>query len=762
MTRILKFLLRGLLTVLFKVQVTGLEHYHAAGNRVLIVANHTSLLDGALLYAWLPESPTFAVNNLMARLPRFRWLLKCVDIFTMDPDNPLSIKAMIKFIKQDKKVVIFPEGRITTTGVLMKIYAGPGLVADKGAAMVLPVAIDGAQLTRFSNMFGTGHICWFPVITLKFLQPERLSISRDLKGHARHLAAAHAMRDLMYKVHYSTYDYDKTIFTALLEASRRYGGSKIVMEDISREPLSYHQLIVRILVLARLIKKDTTAGEHVGILLPNVSGTVISFMSLQFLGRVSAMLNYTAGTQAILKACGIAGIQTIYTSRRFIENAKLHHLAEELAGHLRLIYLEDLRNGIRLRDKLAGVIGSLWPATCYRAGTGKIDPRSAAVILFTSGSEGTPKGVVLSHRNILANFAQVRCHINFNEKDLVFACLPLFHSFGLNAGCLMPILGGSKVFIYPSPLHYRIIPELIYELGATILFGTSTFFKGYARYAHDYDFHSLRFAVAGAEKLRDDTRQSWMNKFGIRIYEGYGVTESSPVISVNTPLLYNQASVGPLVPGMEYYLEPVPGIAEGGKLVVRGPNVMLGYLLHDNPGVLIPPTGKRGAGWHDTGDIASVDAEGYITLLGRAKRFAKIGGEMISLTAVEELAMATWPHFNHAAVSLADERKGEKIILVTENHEATRRQIQDRARELHYSDLYIPRKVVLAEQLPLLSTGKIDYIRLAELVQKEDQENSGWISILTHLVIPHEISTDLPTSGEYEDTDSAADQAAPE
>jgi acyl-[acyl-carrier-protein]-phospholipid O-acyltransferase/long-chain-fatty-acid--[acyl-carrier-protein] ligase len=739
MTRVFKFLLRCLLRLLYGVQVQGLEHYHAAGSKVLIVANHTSLLDGVLLYAWLPDTPTFAVNTGIASDSRYRPFLFCVDLFIMDPTSPLSVKSMIKFIRQNRKAVVFPEGRITTTGVLMKIYAGPGLVADKTGAMVLPVAIDGAQHTPFSRMQNSGHRSRFPRITLRFLQPERFNISPELKGHARREAAARLMQNLMYRIHFSTYDFDKTIFTALLESRRLYGGSQVVLEDINREPLDYKKLITRIFIMARLLRTQSAPGEHVGVLLPNVSANVITFFTLQFLGRVTAMLNYTAGVQAILKSCNIAGIRVVYTSRRFIKNARLERLAGELEKHLSLVYLEDLRERLTLRDKLAGSLAGLRPEAYHQGHAPHMNPNAAAVILFTSGSEGIPKGVALSHKNILSNFAQVRCHINFNQKDIVFACLPLFHSFGLNAGCLMPILGGSRVFIYPSPLHYRIIPELIYELGATILFGTSTFFRGYARYAHNYDFHSLRYAVAGAEKLREDTRKTWMDKFGIRIYEGYGVTEASPVISVNTPMMNKQDTVGPLVPGMEYYLEPVAGISEGGRLVVRGPNVMLGYLLQDHHSEIQPPVTMRGHGWHDTGDVATVDADGHITILGRARRFAKIGGEMISLTAVEELAMETWPNFNHAAISLEDDRKGEKIILVTDNHEATRRHIQDRAKQLHYGELYIPRKVVLAEELPLLTTGKIDYQKLTELARKEDLENSGWIAKLTHLITKPEI-----------------------
>ena len=734
MNRFFKFLLRCLLKLLYRVRVNGLENYYAAGDRVLIVANHTSLLDGILLYAWLPETPTFAVNTQIAGQPRFKPFLKFVDLFIMDPASPLSIKSMIKFIRQDKKAVIFPEGRITSTGVLMKIYDGPGLVADKAEAAVLPIAIDGALLTPFSRMQGTGHISRFPRITITVLPPEHFKINPDLKGHARREAAARLMQDLMFRVHFATFDFHKTLFSALLESVRRFGKKQVILEDINREPLNYKNLLVRIFILARLLRSRTSPGEHVGLLLPNANATVITMMALQFLGRVTAMLNYTSGAQAILRASRIADIKIIYSSRKFIENAKLEQMMEKLEQEMEIVYLEDLRERVTPLDKLAGWLASIRPEAHYRRRTGGTDARSPSVILFTSGSEGAPKGVVLSHENILSNYAQVRCHINFNQKDIIFSCLPLFHSYGLNAGCLMPILGGTRTFLYPSPLHYHVIPELIYELGATLLFGTSTFYKGYARYANVYDFHSLRYAVAGAEKLREDTRQIWFDKFGLRIYEGYGVTEASPVISVNTPVVYKPDTVGPIVPGMEYYLKPVPGIENGGKLVVRGPNVMLGYLLHDHQGEIKPPETERGVGWHDTGDIATVDEDGHLRLLGRAKRFAKIGGEMISLTAVEELAMETWPNFNHAAINLPDERKGEKIILVTDNKDANRKQIQETAKKLHYGELYIPRKVVLAEELPLLSTGKINYVHLAELVKREDADGTGWISMLTHLM----------------------------
>ncbi|MEE8233926.1 MAG: AMP-binding protein, partial [Gammaproteobacteria bacterium] len=507
-----------------------------------------------------------------------------------------------------------------------------------------------------------------------------------------------------------------------------------ILEDINREPVSYKQLITKAMILGRAIRKYTETDEHVGIMMPNVIGTSVTFLAVQYAARVPAMINFTGGTQTILRSCETGKIKTIYTSRKFIENADLEELATALEEKVCLIYLEDFRDRISVVDKLAGLIRSFYPVAHYRRISKGISPDSPGVILFTSGSEGSPKGVVLSHSNILSNYAQVSCHINFTPQDLIFSCLPLFHTFGLNAGFLMPLFGGSKVFLYPTPLHYRIIPELIYELEATILFGSNTFFKGYARHAHAYDFHTLRYAVAGAEKLRDETQQTWMEKFGIRIYQGYGVTETSPVISVNTPMENKPGAAGRLVSKMTYYLEPVEGVEEGGRLFVRGPNVMLGYLLPESEGEIQPPASDRGPGWYDTGDIVRVDDDGYFYILGRAKRFAKIGGEMVSLTAVEELATQTWPRFNHAAVSLLDDKKGEQIILITDNKDALRKHFQVQIKKDKHGELYLPRKILLAEELPVLGTGKTDYLTLTQMAQEAEDKGNNWIKKLTTFV----------------------------
>ena len=727
MIKLLKFFLRCLLKLLYRVEVNGMEHYQQAGKRVLIVANHTSLLDGILLYAWLPETPTFAINTHIAEKRSFEIFLKFVDLFVMDPGNPLSVKSMVKFLSQDKKAVIFPEGRISTTGSLMKIYKGPGLIVDKSGATVLPIAIDGAIFSPFSYLQHQGLVVWFPHITLTILPPVAFDIEKNIHGHDRRKQASAKMQDIMYLLTYSSFNHRTTIFAAMLKATRRYGKNRKVVEDINRQAVSYKQLMSKAMVLGSVLCKETDENEHVGIMMPNVTATIVTFFAVQYAMRVPAMINFTSGAQAVIRACETARIKTIYTSKKFIENANLEELAATLEDKVHLVYIEDLSARISIFEKLSGTIRSFYLGNHYRRLAKNISPDSPAVILFTSGSEGSPKGVVLSHSNLLANYAQVSCHIDFRPQDLVFSCLPLFHTFGLNAGFLMPLLGGSKIFLYPTPLHYRAIPELIYELEATILFGSNTFFKGYAHHAHPYDFHTLRYAVAGAEKLRDGTQQTWMNKFGIRIYQGYGVTETSPVFSVNTPMENKPGAVGRPVPKMEYYLDPVEGIEEGGRLFVKGPNVMLGYLLADTDGEIQAPISDRGPGWYDTGDIARVDEDGYFYILGREKRFAKIGGEMVSLTAVEELATQIWPGFNHAAICLPDDKKGEKIILITDHKDAVRKQFQEQIKKDKHGEMYLPKKVLLIEALPLLGTHKTDYLTLTRIAQEAEKEGSPCI-----------------------------------
>jgi acyl-[acyl-carrier-protein]-phospholipid O-acyltransferase / long-chain-fatty-acid--[acyl-carrier-protein] ligase len=709
-----RWLLQHVLRLAYGVRVTGLEHYEQAGKRVLIVANHTSFLDAALLAVFLPDRLTFAINTEISKRWWIKPLLKIVDAFPLDPTNPYSLKSLIRYIEQDKRAAIFPEGRITVTGSLMKIYPGPGLVADKSGAMVLPVRIDGAQYTPFSRLRGRIRLRWFPPITLTIMPPRRLEIPGDVRGRERRRVAGKLLADLMTEMMFATSNYRRTLFGALLDARRVHGGGHVIVEDVERVPLTYNQLIVRALLLGGLIAADTQRGKAVGVMLPNAIGAVATLFGLQARGRVAAMLNYTLGAKSLVAACQAAEIRRVYTSERFVVAAKLEHLVDKLREVTTVVYLEELRERVTPWLKIKAAVASRFASLHYARM--RVRPEETALVLFTSGSEGTPKGVALSHANVLANREQVAARIDFSSQDVILNALPLFHSFGQTAGTFLPLLSGMRTFFYPSPLHYRIVPEVAYDVNATIMFGTNTFLAGYARFAHPYDFYSVRYVFAGAEKLKDETRRIWTDKFGVQVFEGYGTTETSPVLATNTPIDSRAGTVGRFLPGIEHALDPVPGV-EGGRLSVKGPNVMLGYLKHDQPGVIQPPSTERGAGWYDTGDIVTIDAEGFITIQGRAKRFAKIGGEMVSLTAVEELATRAWPESQHACISLPDFQKGEQLILVTTRADAQRAELSARAKADGMSEINVPKRILPVAAIPLLGSGKTDYPAVHALVE---------------------------------------------
>lgn len=717
----IKKLLRWLLCLIYKVEVRGEENFAESGERVLIVSNHISFLDPLLLGVFLPDKVTFAINTQIAHQRLIKPFLKlslALDlsrVFEMDPTNPLSLKALVKHLQQDNKAVIFPEGRITVTGSLMKIYDGTGMVADKSKAIILPIRIDGAEYTRFSRLRNLVKLRLFPKITINILPPTKLDIPDDLHGKDRRKHSGRILADVMTDMVFITSHYRQTIFSALLEAKKIHGGKHIVAEDLERTPLDYNALITRTIILGNLVKEITSTGENVGVMLPNTTKTLNVVLGLQIHGRVPAMLNFSTGYKGMIAACKLAKVKTVLTSRRFIELGKLTEDAENLSQYVNLIYLEDLAAKINLAFKLKGLYQSKTAHYWYKHTNHS--PESPAVILFTSGSEGTPKGVVLSHSNILANHKQLVSRISFTAQDLVLNVLPMFHSFGFSVGAIFPVLNGIRTFLYPTPLHYSVIPEIAYEKNATVLFSTNTFLAAYGRKAHVYDFYNVRYVFAGAEKLQESTRELWAEKFGIRIFEGYGATETSPIVSANTPMENKAGTVGRFMPGMDHKLEPVPGIEDAGKLHVAGPNIMAGYLLSDNPGKLVPPQSIYGEGWYDTGDIVHVDQEGYISIRGRSKRFAKISGEMVSLTAVEQLTSRIWPDALHAVVSLPDAKKGEQLILVTTQKDASNSHIVSSAKGV--ATINLPKKILVVDQLPLLATGKTDYPAVTELAHNK-------------------------------------------
>ena len=694
--------------MLFRVEVRGVENIPAAGTRMIFAPNHVSLLDGPLLHAVLPVEAVFAVDTGIAKAWWARPFMALIRAYTVDPGNPFAAKHLVQVVRSGDPLVIFPEGRVTVTGGIMKVYDGAAMIADKSAAVIVPVRIEGAQRSTLSYLKPSQiKKAWFPKITVTFLPPVKLAIDESLRGKARRNAAAAALQDVMIDAMVLNAVMDQTLFQGLVNAWLNRDTGRPPLEDPIAGKLSYAKLVLGAQVLGRKLAGMTRVGENVGVLLPNANGVAVAFFALQTIGRVPAMLNFSAGPINVRSACKAAEVKTILTSKAFIEKAKLGALIEALSGQADIVYLDELRGEISALDKLRGWLAGGKPQRPRH-------PDDAAVVLFTSGSEGAPKGVVLSHRNILANSAQCLARVDANSADKVFNALPVFHSFGLTGGLMMPLLAGIPVYLYPSPLHYRVVPELIYQTNATILFGTDTFLAGYARSAHAYDFRSLRLVIAGAEAVKERTRAIYAQRFGLRILEGYGVTETSPVLALNTPISNKTGTVGRLSPLMKARLEPVPGIAEGGRLFVSGPNVMLGYLRAANPGKLETLADQ----WYDTGDIVTIDAEGFIAIKGRAKRFAKVAGEMISLAAVETMVGALWPQAQSAVVSIPDARKGERLALVTTQGDAARDAILKHARAIGASELAVPAYVLLVDKLPLLGTGKTDYVQATAMAKE--------------------------------------------
>jgi acyl-[acyl-carrier-protein]-phospholipid O-acyltransferase/long-chain-fatty-acid--[acyl-carrier-protein] ligase len=693
----------------YRLEVKGLENIDKAGDNAIIALNHVSFLDPPLAMAILPRRPVFAIDVAMSKHWWIQPFLKFVRTMALDPLRPMAMRSLINAVRDGEMLVIFPEGRITVTGSLMKIYDGVALMADKSEAMVVPVRIEGPEATIFSRLKSSQvRHRWFPKIKVTILEPLQLKVDAALKGRRRRQVAGTQLYSIMSDMIFRTTSTDRTVVQALVDAAKVHGGSWLAIEDPISGQMSYKRLLQSTAVLGAKLMPLALEGRALGVMLPTSNAAVVTFLAVMSAGRVPAMINFTAGAANIIAACRAANLDTILTSRSFVQKGRFDHLVAQLEKLFHIVYLEDIRPTIGRLDKLRGALRWKKPLVARK-------PDDWAVIMFTSGSEGSPKGVVLSHRNMLSNVAQAAARIDFGREDKLFNVLPVFHSFGLTAGTVLPLVSGVPIYLYPSPLHYRTVPELVYGVCATVLFGTDTFLNGYARAANPYDFRSLRYVLAGAEPVKETTRLIFLEKFGLRVLEGYGVTETSPVMALNTPMFNKFGTVGRLLPGMTAKLEPVEGVEDGGRLFVRGPNVMLGYVYEDQPGVLHPPPD----GWHDTGDIVSIDEQGFVTIKGRAKRFAKVGGEMVSLAAVEMLASELWPENVSAVAAVPDLRKGERLVLITDKRGAMRSEFIAYARAKHASELMFPAEVVVLDKLPLLGSGKVDQVAVTRFAREQ-------------------------------------------
>ncbi len=704
-------ILRLLCKIIFRVKVNGLENIPKEDG-LIIVANHESFLDGFLLGLFLQKKATFIVHTDVLKNIIFRQFLRLTPHLAVNPSSPLAIKKVIWRLKAGENVVIFPEGRITLTGALMKVYDGPGFIAARTGAKILPVHVSGAAQSYFGRLSDAHPRKIFPKVTLTVLpctniKVENTTHSAPLSAKQRRKMAGEGLRNIMQNMLFEAQK-DRTIFEAFLDAVDKFGRQTKIIEDMNEIEETYQDLLKKSLALGRIACKVSKSNEVVGVLMPNVTNTIGLILGMFAFNRIPALLNYTSGTAGMQNACIAANVKTIITSHKFIEAAQLEEIVANFKN-LNIVYLEDMRKKFGIWDKIWLIAFALhMPRIAMKANQFK----EIAVVLFTSGSEGKPKGVVHSHKSILANVAQIMAMFDLNPTDKFMMILPTFHAFGFT-GSLLSILNGMKIVIFPSPLQYKVIPEVIYDRGCTVLLATSTFLANYAKFAHPYDFNTLRIVLAGAEKLNNEVRKTYSDKFGIRILEAYGTTECAPGLSANTLMANLNGSVGKIFPGMQLKVEPVPGIDDGGLLFVKGDNVMMGYYLFDDPGVLNPPEN----GWYDTGDIVEVDKQGFIHIKGRVKRFAKIAGEMVSLEVVENIANTAAPNHQHAASTQEDQQRGENIVLFTTDSALKREDLKVVAKNLGSPEFAVARKVVQIDEIPLLGTGKTDYVTLKKMAE---------------------------------------------
>ena len=646
------WILRSLAKLFYGFRVYNMDALKTPGP-VLLIPNHVSWLDWLFVGTCLDEDWKFVVSSTSAETS---WLHRKIMInrrtFPIDTLSPYAVKHMAEFLQQNGRLVLFAEGRLSRTGVLMKLFDGTGFLLHKTHAKVITCYLRNAFRLPFSP--NREKKVWFPRVSAHFSDVITPPVLRDVSTAVARDRLTAWLRDQMLLHQFQTeMEFGPANLINAIVSTAKIHPDKVILQDIVGR-LNYRRLLIGASLLAdRFRGLLSPENMRVGVLLPNANAMPVCLLALWSLDRVPAILNYSTGAATMLLCAQVAGLKEIITSRTFTERAKLNLQPLTDAG-IKFIYVDDVRKTISSRQKIASFLRS-------RLALGKMlqcrqQPDDTAVVLFTSGSEGAPKAVQLSQKNLLANIRQLLAVIDLQEFDRLFNALPLFHSFGL-LGALMPLVRGFFAFLYPSPLHYRVIPNFIYLTDCTVMLGTNTFLSGYARRAHPMDFRTVRYLVAGAEKLQQHTIQTWSQQFGVRPLEGYGATECSPVISVNTPLAFKPGTAGRLLPGMNYRLEPAEGVSEGGRLHVRGPNVMKGYVNAEANTKF-----SKLCGWYDTGDIAKVDADGFVTILGRLKRFAKISGEMVSLTAVEEALSGAFPQYGRrfqiAVITRPDSDKG--------------------------------------------------------------------------------------------------------
>ena len=753
--RLLMFFISIPVRFWFRLSVEGRENLtpETNGRPIIYIANHVSWLDALFMSIVLPKDVPFVIyRGTLKRL----WC-RVLTMFSprpiaVDTASPYAVRDMLNQLmnSKSKKIAIFPEGRLTTTGSIMRIQDGAGMLAVKSDAVLVPIWIDGVRHVLVNRLKGKVNRFLRPKISITIGKAFSIDEKdyKDMTAKMTRGKVSNIIESKMTATGLNGSVQRMNIPEAIMDAAFRNGPHKIILNDLMTQEqkgrgMTYKEFITEAVVLGGFLNRqcpETTdmrsSGDRIqapiGIFLPNSVKTASIIIGLSMYDRITHPYNFSASASALKTITETLRIHYIVTARGFIEKAKLQQVVETLeqSGCV-FIYLEDVKNNLGTFDKIRGIFN-------LKTGIGlpglKVSAEKPFIALATSGSEGVPKGVILSHDNILSNISQVTRSIDVSAEDRFLNAMPMFHSFGLMGGLLLPLIQGAYTFQYVSPLHGRVITTLAYEQNITIMFATNTFLKLWARHAREYDFYKVRAIVAGAEALEETTRRMYSDNFKTCVLQGYGATETAPVIAMETFRHSRIGSVGKLLPGMSYSLRPIEGRPGNvGELSVSGPNVMLGYIKHENPGILIATVNNT----YNTGDVVRIDEDGFIFYETRNKRIIKVAGEMISLDAVEKLANETFileiaeqkdnagsksSQMGNAVIGWNDDKKGQKAILLTTlsipEKEMIARMVET-ARSYGYDEKECPKTILQIEAIPRLGTGKVNYPELNKLAMEK-------------------------------------------
>jgi acyl-[acyl-carrier-protein]-phospholipid O-acyltransferase/long-chain-fatty-acid--[acyl-carrier-protein] ligase len=707
---LVRFVLWMMTHTVFKIRIIGQENVPSRGP-ALLVSNHMSHVDGFLIGASIQRFVRFMVWKPFYEMKHLHWffrLTKAIPVGTGGPrDVVASIQKAREEIQRGHAVCIFAEGAISRTGNLLPFKRGMERIAEGLDVPIIPVHLDRVWGSIFS--FERGKFFWkwpkrapYPV-TISFGEPMPAT------------STAHDVRQAIAESGSDAVIYRKSrgdlLHLRFLRSARK-NWSKFAMADSSGREFTYGQALTASFLLAAWARKQCGSEKMIGLVLPPSTGGALANIGVVMSGNVPVNLNFTAGREALASAVQQCGIRTVVTSRTFLTKVKL----EAIEG---MVFLEDILAAAGRPAKLRALLAARFtPSRRLMAGA---SPDSLATVIFSSGSTGTPKGVMLSHYNIISNIEAMTQVFGVGSHDRIVGVLPFFHSFGFTVTLWLPMVNGCGAVYHPNPLDAKAVGELVAKYKGTFLLSTPTFSSSYVRKCTKEQFASLRFALAGAEKLRAGAARAFKEAFGLELLEGYGCTEMSPVVAVNVPNFQaaRDTQIGNK-PGTVGH--PLPGVAirivdpetreprqpnQEGLLLVKGPNRMLGYL-----GASAPTDD-----WYTTGDIAAIDDEGFLRITDRLSRFSKIGGEMVPHQRIEEAICRVLGESNCVVTGVPDDRKGERLALLYTHAGVSPEELWRRLAETDLPRLWLPKRenIYQVESLPALGSGKID-LRAAKAV----------------------------------------------